>query len=171
VPTVSGSTSYDDRKQALLKQIPEPHQLISGWFDIVSRMLALGYTATDPCSWNRGYCLLPQNLVLDGGLCDINSLRQLSTIHHEGQRRHSIFETVQWLSTSVCYFLCGENAKSPHFNRNSLQAYAITLQNLQERLMTIRSEGVEIDGYVERILLDESSLMKQFESHIKGLPI
>lgn len=171
VPVVSGNTSYDDRKRVLLEQVREPDKLISSWFEIVSRMLALGYTATDPCAWNRGYCLMPQNLVLDGGICDINSLRQVSTILQESQRRHSLSETVQWLDASVRCFLFGDSALSSRFSRNSLHTYAISLQNLQERLMRIRSEGVEINEHVERILLDDSSLTQQFENHLKGLSI
>ena len=169
LPVIFGNVSYDDRKQALLEQIPEPDRLISSWFEVVSRMLALGYTATDPCAWNSGHCLMPQNLVLDGGICDINSLRQVSTIPKEAQRRHSLFETVRWLDASVRFFLFGENALSARFSKNCLHTYAVTLQNLQERLMKIQSEGVEINANVKQILFDESSLTQQFEKHLKGL--
>ena len=112
---------------------------------------------------------MPQNLVLDGGICDINSLRQVSTITNEGHRRHSLFETVRWLDASVRFFLFGENALSSRFIRNSLHTYTITLQNLQKRLMRFRAEGIEINVHVERILFDDSSLTQQFENHLKGL--
>jgi hypothetical protein len=169
LPVIFGNISYDDRKQALLEQIPDPDNLVSSWFEVVSRMLALGYTATDPCSWNSGNCLMPQNLVLDGGICDVNSLRQVSTITQEGHRRHSLFETVRWLDASVRFFLFGENALSYRFIRNSFYTYTVVIQNLQERLMRFRADGIEIDAHVEQILFDDSSLTQQFEKHLKGL--
>lgn len=169
LPVIFGKTTYDHRKEAILKQVPAPDKLIESWFDVVSRMITLGYTATDPCSWNRGHCLMPQNLVLDGGICDINSLRQLSTFSRESQQRHSLFETVRWLDASVRFFLFGENAISARFNRHSTHTYAITLQNLQGRLRQFQKNGVKLDPIVDRILFDKSSLTEQFEQHLRAL--
>lgn len=51
---------------------------IASWTDIFARMLVTGFIPTTPV--HTGNCLQSQNVVIDGGLCDVDSLEPIASL-------------------------------------------------------------------------------------------
>ncbi len=72
---------------------------ISGWLDLVSEMLVLGYFPTYHI--HQGNMMQPQNLVIDGGICDIDSLHPMSKDTTDRDFMDSLFYSLVQLCVSV----------------------------------------------------------------------
>jgi len=75
-PDLGRDTGFAERLEALAEAC-DPAACVEGWLEVTARLFALGFVATDPAGACRGYALEPQNLVLDGGVVDLGSLRRL----------------------------------------------------------------------------------------------
>jgi len=62
-----------------LRELVDPDRLIDSWIELVRRCLELGWAPCDPRCSLQGTCLEPQNLTMDGGIVDLDSLRRLDT--------------------------------------------------------------------------------------------
>lgn len=53
---------------------------VVSWTDMFARMLVAGFVPTTPV--HTGNCLQSQNVVIDGGLCDVDSLEPIASLPH-----------------------------------------------------------------------------------------
>jgi hypothetical protein len=72
---------------------------ISGWLDLIAEMMIVGYFPTYHI--HQGNCLQPQNLVIDGGMCDIDSLHPMSKDKTDLEFMDSLFYSLLQFCASV----------------------------------------------------------------------
>jgi hypothetical protein len=72
---------------------------IDGWLDLIADMLILGYFPTYHI--HQGNCLQPQNLVIDGGMCDIDSLHPMSKDRTDIEFMDALFYSLIQFCASV----------------------------------------------------------------------
>lgn len=89
----------------LLGQVLDPRQVVEAWIELLTRCLLLGWVPCDPCSSLQGMCLERQNLTLDGGMVDLDSLRRLESFT---DARLAVERCFEILGASICYFLTGK---------------------------------------------------------------
>jgi len=92
-------------RMELLGQLLEPRQVVEGWVELLVRSLLLGWVPCDPCSSLQGMCLEAQNLTLDGGMVDLDSLRRLESLPHP---RPAIERCFEILAASIALLLTGK---------------------------------------------------------------
>lgn len=86
-----------------LRQLLDPEATMNSWIQLVHRCLELGWMPCDPRSSLQGMCLEPQNLTLDGGMVDLDSLRPLRTFSDVNKAYE---RTIQVLARSLSEFSC-----------------------------------------------------------------
>lgn len=106
---VGPEVGYDQRYKTIAA-LSDPKQAVDGWIKLAAEILSLGWVLTDPTNFARGNCAMPQNLVIDGGIVDVNSVRQASTFQGPAQLDFAVRRTVQELTQSVCWYLMGSEA-------------------------------------------------------------
>lgn len=81
---------------------------IDGWLDLVAEMLVLGYFPT--ANIHQGNCMQAQNLVIDGGMCDIDSLEAMSNLTTDRDFHDALFYSLLQLTASICSVLTDKTA-------------------------------------------------------------
>jgi hypothetical protein len=163
-PNAGGSFSPERRLEAL-GATGDARATVEGWLDITARMLALGLVATDPANVNRGYCLQPQNLVIDGGIVDLNSMRDLSTFRVPGEMRFAISRTIQVLSSAVTWYLLGTDAGDTNFGVHVPEVFALVRDGVLRRIRDEANRGLTLHPMVQEVVSERdtaSSLMALF---------
>jgi hypothetical protein len=130
---VGPEVAYDVRHKALAA-LSDPKQAVEGWIKLTAQILALGWVPTDPANFSRGYCVMPQNLVIDGGIVDVNSLRAASTFPGPGQLEFAVRQTVRELTQSVCWYLLGSDAGLERFQHIFIDALVHVWQGIKKEL-------------------------------------
>ena len=130
---VGPEVSYDAR-HAALASLSEPGRAIEGWVRLTAEILALGWIPTDPAHFGRGNCLMGQNLVLDGGIVDVNSIRAVSSMQVPGELDFAVRQTVRELTQSICWYLVGTEAGIAWFQRIFADAFAHVWESLKNEL-------------------------------------
>ena len=125
------------RRMTALRELCDPAETVDRWIDLTARVLALGYVATDPANLNRGYCVQPQNLVLDGGFVDVNSIRAIDTFMAEGEFRFQLHRTIQALATSLTWFVAGSVGGMAETPLHYADVHARTWSAVTERVAKI----------------------------------
>jgi hypothetical protein len=80
---------------------------VVSWTDLFARMLVVGFVPTTPV--HTGNCLQSQNVAIDGGFCDVDSLEPIASLPHirdlAGALSISLVELVQTVrsATSLPY--------------------------------------------------------------------
>lgn len=123
-----------ETRRASLAALSDPGEAIAGWVRLVAEFLALGWVPTDPANFGRGYCVMAQNLVVDGGIVDVNSLRTISSFREPGQLEFAVRHTVRELTESICWYLVGTDAGTPRFQRNFMDAFAYVWEGVRKEL-------------------------------------
>jgi hypothetical protein len=166
VPDVVSGATYQERMDALRK-ITNPEKAIEGWLEITARMLSLGYVATDPANLSRGYCLHAQNLVIDGGFVDVNSLRAMTTFKSDGELQFAVMRTIQVLAQeAVTYFLVGSDARMAGFLQWTPDVFAHVWSDMRRRLQAELDAGHELHPMLVRLCRSEgpvADLTRYFE--------
>jgi hypothetical protein len=135
--TAASGTSYVDRVRQLEQAVNGAEGLeraVSGWLRTATRMLALGWLPTDPASLGRGNCLMPQNLVLDGGIVDLDSLREIHTIATAGELQFAIQKSCRVLAQAIAWFFVGTSAGLARFEQMYADVYAFVWRAQRELL-------------------------------------
>jgi hypothetical protein len=141
--TASHATSYAERMRQLGQLVSRPgtraefaniDAAVQGWLRTATRMLALGWLPTDPASLGRGNCLMPQNLVLDGGIVDLDSLREIETIHTAGELQFAIQKSCRVLAQAIAWFFVGTSAGLARFEQMYADVYAFVWRAQRELL-------------------------------------
>ena len=130
---VGAEVSFDAR-QRHLASLSDPARAVAGWVRLTAELLALGWVPTDPSNFGRGYCLMAQNLVVDGGIVDVNSVRPVASFGAAGQLEFAVRHTVRELAESICWYLIGTDAGSARFQRNFMDAFAQVWDGLRKEL-------------------------------------
>jgi hypothetical protein len=78
-PTLPERASHVRVPFEALRQMLDPEAVMRSWIQLAGRCLQLGWTPCDPRCALQGMCLEPQNLTLDGGMVDLDSLRRLDS--------------------------------------------------------------------------------------------
>lgn len=130
---VGPEVSYDKR-HAVLAGLSDPGEAIEGWIRLTAEILALGWVPTDPAHFGRGNCLMGQNLVLDGGIVDVNSVRAVSSMRVPGELDFAVRQSVRELTQSICWYLVGTEAGIAWFQRIFADAFAQVWEALKREL-------------------------------------
>jgi hypothetical protein len=96
---------YHARLAALPPELA-PRQLVERWITLVARMLASGFVPKDPTAVMTGDCLQPQNVVLDGGVADVESLVPTAELD-ERALADALRRTLAELTSSIVRLLFG----------------------------------------------------------------
>ena len=71
----------------------------NSWISLVANMFGVGYV---PTTWlHTGNCVHPQNLVMDGGMCDIDSIEPLTNLNSDRDVARSILVSITTLAKSI----------------------------------------------------------------------
>ncbi|WP_206957065.1 hypothetical protein [Trinickia acidisoli] len=135
---VGPDVSYDKR-HATLREQSDPDTAIQRWIRLTAEFLALGWIPTDPAHFGRGNCLMAQNLVLDGGIVDVNSIRHVSTMRAAGELDFAVRQSVRELTQSICWYLVGSEAGIPWFQRIFVDAFAHVWEGLKRELAELEA--------------------------------
>ncbi|SMG01555.1 hypothetical protein BSIN_4436 [Burkholderia singularis] len=130
---VGPEVSYDKR-HSVLRELSDPDTAIQRWIRLTAEFLALGWIPTDPSHFGRGNCLMAQNLVLDGGIVDVNSIRHVSTMRAPGELDFAVRQSVRELTQSISWYLIGTEAGIPWFQRIFVDAFAQVWDVLKREL-------------------------------------
>lgn len=95
--------SFDVRK-AVLRRRGEPWEVVRSWISLVADMLVVGWFPLH--TYFMGHCLQGQNLCIDGGVVDTDSLKPMSEV--EGDLFYELFiQTVGELTKGSTVYLTG----------------------------------------------------------------
>lgn len=99
-PTLPERVSHLRLPLDALRQLLDPEAVMQSWIQLVGRCLQMGWMPCDPRSSLQGMCLEAQNLTLDGGMVDLDSLRPLDTfIDHEQALERTLSVLARSLTT------------------------------------------------------------------------
>jgi len=135
---------------AALSHDRHPREVLDNWLDLMARMLCLGFVPADPMSALSGLCLEPQNLTLDGGMVDLNSLRAMDSFEDVLQAGFALQRSLQVLASSVVEYLFGGVSETLH---GQLQpAMGSLIQGLRHRCQVEQDQGHLLPDPVARWL-------------------
>ena len=163
-PDAVDATSLD-RRLEVLGGVKTANTTIESWVEETARMLVLGYVPTDPTSLDLGYCIQPQNLIVDGGFADISSLRPISSFMKEGEFRYALLRTLQVLERSISWFLVGSQAGPDAFRRHFPEVYCSLWEKVREHVRTEIENGTAVHEWLANAVRRDdlaSSLLGQF---------
>jgi hypothetical protein len=146
-PDATNPATLEKRMQVLRSQC-QPEVTIERWTEAVSRLLILGYVATDPANLNRGYCVQPQNLCVDGGFVDVNSIRQIQSFKAQGEFKYALTRTVQVLSASISWFLTGTQSGVDAYLQHLPDVYYFVWDALRTKIRTAASAGESLHPWL-----------------------
>ena len=151
LPDVGGGTSYGERFAALSK-LAEPGEVITRWLEQTARLFCLGYVPATACNVGRGYCVMAQNAVLDGGFVDLGGLQHIDLFQHEGDLAFAISRTLQVLGHTISRFLVGSFADSEVFTRRVPGAQALVWDGVRQNVAREVAAGAPVPAAVQRFM-------------------
>lgn len=126
---------------AQLEEIFDWRDSAQGWMDLTSKLIALGFLPKSPASVVSGDCLQFQNVILDGGIADLDSLVHVDAVRSERELRDVLRRTLLELTKSVTTLLLGAPAQDPSFQRRFPDVGAAVTTELFDRLRTLHATG------------------------------
>jgi hypothetical protein len=84
---------------------------IDGWLELTAEMLVLNYFPT--AHIHQGNCMQSQNLVVDGGMCDIDSLHPMSKAKTDREFLDALFYSLFQLTQSITSVLTDHAVHTP----------------------------------------------------------
>jgi hypothetical protein len=151
--------SPDERLLQLSRAIPQgaqpvsPQLIVEKWLGLVVRQLALGFVPADPRGAIRGTCVDAQNLTLDGGMVDLDSLRPFDSFRNQAELHNAIEQSLETLQRSISLYLVGDR----HLGGDCGPLREEIVQRLrqEEALPAALREYVDADSCYQRILLKQ----------------
>jgi hypothetical protein len=116
-PAESDYPAYAER---LRRRVGDPTRIARSWIQLVARLLKLGFIPCDASTDGVGNCVRAQNVVLDGGLVDVDSLLPLSTFRNDGHLAEALLLSVAELAMTVGTFFTGGAVHRPGRGRLGL---------------------------------------------------
>jgi hypothetical protein len=129
-----------------LRERAEPAETVKGWIDLVADMLLLGYLPFD--TYCMGHCLQGQNLCIDGGCADTDSLVAMSAIRDDRYFNELFLDACLALATSISRYLRGTMAE----NYSHYVILCVVWEELHRRLRGRLAQGELCDPRLERII-------------------
>lgn len=151
--------SPDERAQQLTLTIPEgadlssPELVVDSWIGLVVRMLALGYVPADPRSAIRGTCVDAQNLTLDGGIVDLDSMRAVDSFRNPSEIYSAIEMSLELLHRSISLYLVGDRFLGGDYG--PLRQEVVDRLRQESILPSALREYVAASSCYQRILLKQ----------------
>ena len=102
---------------AELDEVLDWREVAEGWLDLVARMIALGFLPKAPSSLLSGDCLQFQNVCLDGGIADLDSLIHVDAVTTDRELFDILRRSLLELTKSVATLLLGAPAQQAGFLR------------------------------------------------------
>ena len=118
---------------------------VVSWTDLFARMLVAGFVPTTPI--HTGNCLQSQNVAIDGGFCDVDSLEPIASLPHArdlaGALSTSLAELAQTVSnaTSLPYHVTAAHLWDEIMRRTREKAQSVSCNSRVEELIGL--EGIE----------------------------
>ena len=157
--TLGAELSPDERLKQLSLTIPEgptpnsPQLVVDSWLNLVVRMLALGYVPADPRSAIRGTCVDAQNLTLDGGIVDLDSMRAFDSFRNPSEIYNAIEMSLEMLHRSISLYLVGDRFLGG--DCGPLRQEIVQRLRREESLPAALREYVDADSCYQRIALKQ----------------
>jgi hypothetical protein len=129
---------------ARLEQIDEIfdwRHTAESWIDLTAKLIALGFLPKSPASVVTGDCLQFQNMVLDGGIADLDSVIHVDAVHEERELRDILRRTLLELTKSLATLLLGGPAQDAAFLRRFPDVSGLVGAELAKRLQAIGATG------------------------------
>ncbi len=108
VPDARGGADVRPRLAAIARTF-DPRLVLERWIGLTARLLALGFVSADPLCFVTGDTLQVQNVVLDGGLADVESLVEAAKLDDRALRG-AVRRTVHELAVTATRLLLGLGA-------------------------------------------------------------
>jgi hypothetical protein len=105
-----GSYGVANRPVGLEKKSLDAEKIIGSWMNLFSEMLVAGYMPTTAV--HTGNCLQLQNLAVNGGFCDIDSLEKMSRIRNMKDFERALFYSISMFWQSLVDFIGFEREES-----------------------------------------------------------
>jgi hypothetical protein len=129
-----------------LRERVEPSDTVTSWIQLVADMLLLGYFPFD--TYYMGHCLQLQNLCIDGGCVDTDSLVPMSRIGEERYFNELFVQNTLALAQSISSYLRGTGSE----NQANQVIVASVWEELHRRLRDRVTRGESCDPRLERLL-------------------
>lgn len=136
IPDADSRDTFAARLAALGRL--EPRVLFGRWITLVARLLALGFVPKDPTTLVTGDCLQVQNIVLDGGFADADSLVVASELDDRALR-DALRRTVHELALTGTRLLAGLRVSTVELRDRLPDLHAVVWNDLRE---LVRAEPV-----------------------------
>lgn len=135
VPDVAKGTHVGKRLEQIATRW-DPRAAVEGWFGLAAELLAIGFTAKDPASIVTGDCLQVQNVCLDGGVTDVESLVSIAELD-ERTLREAIRRTVHELALDATRLMFGLSVSTIDMRDRLPEIAAIVWADLAQRVLAI----------------------------------
>ena len=122
------------RRLEMLSSHSDIRTTIEGWISVAASMISLGFVPIDPANIGRGNCLMPQNLVLDGGIVDLDSIRHVETFKNSASLEFALQKCTRVLSQAISWYLVGTSAGLTRFERMFSDVYAYVWSAIRSKL-------------------------------------
>jgi hypothetical protein len=129
-----------------LRERAEPAESVNGWIDLVADMLLLGYFPFD--TYCMGHCLQGQNLCIDGGCADTDSLTAMNAIREDRYFNELYLDACTALAVSISRYLRGTMSD----NHAHYVVLSLVWEELHCRLRGRLAQGEPCDPRLERII-------------------
>jgi len=120
-----------------LDEIFDWRDTAESWIELTAKLIALGFLPKSPASVVSGDCLQFQNMVLDGGIADLDSVVHVDAVREERELRDILRRTLLELTRSLATLLLGAPAQDATFLRRYPDVSAIVGAELVKRLERI----------------------------------
>lgn len=167
VRSVSG---YDKRWAELGKHL-NPHLAISGWTRMLVRILALGYF---PCILSQlasGNCLQSQNVAIDGGLFDVDSIQPFHKVLDEREFRETFFTSLIFF-TQTLQSVLQQSFFDPAdlgVGVNFMMIFTRLWEELRRLAEEERRDGTRFDARLERLWSGTSGFVDDLHATFTAL--
>ena len=130
----------------------DPRQVITRWLELTARMLALGYVPATATNVGRGYCVMAQNAVMDGGFVDLGGLRHVDLFQNESDLAFAISRTLQVLGHTISRFLAGSFADSDVFTRRVPGPFSLVWEGVRKHVLAEIASGSSVPPAIQRFM-------------------
>lgn len=129
-PTAYSSQSFQERIDYISK-FTDIDKCINDWILLFTRFLNLGVLLFDPSTAHSGFCLDPGNLVLDGGIVDINNFSLLDNFQDRSKLQFIFESAIELIHDAILILLVGTDSSSvfPDLKKNIYSAIEKTIQS------------------------------------------
>lgn len=157
---------------------------VRSWVELAARLMVAGYFPCTLDNQRQGCCLSDQNVCVDGGFVDIDSIKRMSDITDPGLFHGNLLLTVAMLAHSCAVYLSGEKTVASHpafeqvvtmhsiFGSNLAGALYLPAiwRDLTSALQRLIEAGHTVDKRLETLLKKDSGadLLVELTSRIPG---